>query len=280
MYAIRQSGPSSRLRVPIDPLALPSFLRPLRAAAIPRSSLDRASDWALSLKLTVARARAMLDAGSDSRSWRGLPKLRQALPAYGKVLGCRSRGCRSEIEPAEGRSSPLLTVIDRVSARVSHPIRSVTYPVDNVVEDHDVAGLEGRNEELFDVGVEAFAVDRPVEQAWRVDAIVAQGGEEGRGLPAAMRNPVDEPLALRRPTAQAGHVGLRPGLVDEDQAPRIDEALIGSPSFAMAADVRAILLARDQGLFLSVIPIRRKKRLIIEVSALTPRSDQRRSQSA
>jgi hypothetical protein len=48
----------------------------------------------------------------------------------------------------------------------------------------------------------------------------------------------------------------------------------------MAADVRAILLARDEGLFLSVIPIRRKKRLIIEVSALTPRSDQRRSQSA
>jgi hypothetical protein len=70
------------------------------------------------------------------------------------------------------------------------------------------------------------------------------------------------------------------GFVDEDQAPRIDEALIGSPSFAMAADVRAILLARDEGLFLSVIPIRRKKRLIIEVSALTPRSDQRRSQSA
>jgi hypothetical protein len=48
----------------------------------------------------------------------------------------------------------------------------------------------------------------------------------------------------------------------------------------MAADVRAILLARDEGLFLNVIPLRRKKRLIIEVSASTPRSDQRRSQSA
>jgi hypothetical protein len=38
----------------------------------------------------------------------------------------------------------------------------------------------------------------------------------------------------------------------------------------MAADVRTILLACDEGLFLTVTPILRKKRLIIEVSALTP----------
>jgi len=48
----------------------------------------------------------------------------------------------------------------------------------------------------------------------------------------------------------------------------------------MAADVRAILLARDEGLFLTVTPILRKKRLIIEVSALTPRSAKKRSQRA
>jgi hypothetical protein len=48
----------------------------------------------------------------------------------------------------------------------------------------------------------------------------------------------------------------------------------------MAADVPAILLARDEGLFLNVMPILRKKRLIIEVSALTPRSADRRSQRA
>ena len=43
----------------------------------------------------------------------------------------------------------------------------------------------------------------------------------------------------------------------------------------MATYVRAILLACDKGLFLTVTPIRRKKRLIIEVSALTPRSAER-----
>jgi hypothetical protein len=95
-----------------------------------------------------------------------------------------------------------------------------------------------------------------------------------------MRDLVHEPLALRRPASKAGHVRLRPGLVDENQALGIDEPLIGSPARTMASYVRAILLLRDEGLFLNVTPIRRKKRLIIEVSALTPRSDKRRSQSA
>src|ERR1700733_12416144 len=136
------------------------------------------------------------------------------------------------------------------------------------------------DQELFDIGVEALAVDGPVEQAGRVDAVVAQGGEESRGLPLALRDLVDEALSPRRPAAKPGHIGLRPGFIDEDEPPGVDEPLIGSPSFAVATYVRAILLACDKGLFLSVTPIRRKKRLIIEVSALTPRSAERRSQRA
>jgi hypothetical protein len=50
-----------------------------------------------------------------------------------------------------------------------------------VVQDDDVAWLKGGREELFDIGAEAFAVDRPVEQAGRFDAVVAQRGEEGSG---------------------------------------------------------------------------------------------------
>src|SRR5271154_1382508 len=141
-----------------------------------------------------------------------------------------------------------------------------------IVEDDDVARLEGRREELLDIGAEAFAVDGAVEQAGGVDAVIAQGGKKRRGLPAAVRNLVDEALAFGRPAAQAGHVGFRPGLVDEPQSPGIDAALIGPPTRAMAAYVRAVLLARDKRLFLNVTPRRRKKRLIIEVSALTPRS--------
>jgi hypothetical protein len=68
-------------------------------------------------------------------------------------------------------------------------------------------------------------------------------------LPLVVRDLVDEPLAPRRPAAQAGHIGLGPGFIDEDQPPGVDEPLIGSPSFAVATYVRAILLACDKGLF-------------------------------
>ncbi len=128
-------------------------------------------------------------------------------------------------------------------------------------EHDDVVALEGRNEELFDVGQKALAVDGSVEQARRLDAVVAQSGEERRRLPVAVRDLGDEPSAALRPAVEAGHVGLGPGLVDEDEPRRIDAPLMASPAQSMALHVRAVLLARDEGLFLSVTPRRRKKRL-------------------
>jgi hypothetical protein len=74
----------------------------------------------------------------------------------------------------------------------------------------NVIALEGRNEELFYVGQKALAIDGAVEQAGRLDAVVAQSGEEGRRLPVAVRNLGDEPSAARRPAVEAAHVGLGP----------------------------------------------------------------------
>ena len=79
-----------------------------------------------------------------------------------------------------------------------------------IVEDHDVAWLQRRHEELFDIGVEALAVDGPVEQTGRFDAVDAQSGEESGGLPLALRDLVDEALSPWRPAAQAGHIGFGP----------------------------------------------------------------------
>ena len=93
--------------------------------------------------------------------------------------------------------------------------------------------------------------------------------EESCGLPLALRDLVDEALSLGFRAAQAGHIGLGPGFIDEDQPPGVDEPLIGSPSFAVATYVVGDPARMRQGSFLTVTPIRRKKRLIIEVSALT-----------
>src|SRR4029077_2373594 len=49
----------------------------------------------------------------------------------------------------------------------------------------NVARLKRRDEELFDIGVEALAVDGPIEQAGRFDAVVAQSGGGRLGLSAA-----------------------------------------------------------------------------------------------
>ena len=118
-----------------------------------------------------------------------------------------------------------------------------------IVHDDDVAGLERRDENLLDIGEEAFAVDRPVDDAGCVDAVAAQGGEEGQRPPAAMRHLGDQPLAAGRPAVAARHVGLGPGLVDEDQARRIKPALILLPLRPPPCDVGPVLLAGVQAFF-------------------------------
>ena len=76
--------------------------------------------------------------------------------------------------------------------RVAHGLALVTA---EIVDDDDVAGLERRHQELLDIGQEAFAVDRPVDHARGVDAVVAQRGEEGQRPPVAMRGFGDQPFA-------------------------------------------------------------------------------------
>ena len=73
------------------------------------------------------------------------------------------------------RSGEYLRQKDEARADVpDRPSHGLSLMQVEVVEDHDVARLEGGRKELFDIGVEALAVDRPVEQAGRLDAVVAQ----------------------------------------------------------------------------------------------------------
>jgi hypothetical protein len=65
----------------------------------------------------------------------------------------------------------------------------------------------------------------------------------------AMRHLGPEALAARRPASEGRHVRLGPGLVDEDEAGWIDLRLMPLPPGAAARDVRAILLAGEDGFF-------------------------------
>ena len=118
-----------------------------------------------------------------------------------------------------------------------------------IVENDDVAWLQRGDEDLLDIEAEQLAVDRTIDDPWCVDSVVAQGGEEGHRLPMAAGHLGLKPLSTQTPSAQRRHVGLGPGLIDEDEPPRIDLALIGLPARPLAGDVRPVLLAWQNGFF-------------------------------
>jgi hypothetical protein len=51
------------------------------------------------------------------------------------------------------------------------------------------------------------------------------------------------------PASQRSHVGLNPGLIDEDEPTRIEPGLPGSPALAPTRDVGASLFEREQCFF-------------------------------
>ena len=59
---------------------------------------------------------------------------------------------------------------------------------------------------------------------------------------------------------EAGHFGVKPGFVDEDEAFGIKIELAVEPVLSALQDVRPILLCSVRGLFFHVIPCRSKNR--------------------
>jgi hypothetical protein len=129
------------------------------------------------------------------------------------------------------------------------PSHRLAFVRSQIVHDDDVAWREFGRQALFDIGQEASAVDRTVEHAWRADPVVAQSRQEGESSPAAMRRLGDQPPASGAAAMGPRHVGLGPGLVDEDQAGRIKPSLILLPLRAPPGDVGPILLAGVQAFF-------------------------------
>ena len=81
-------------------------------------------------------------------------------------------------------------------------------PMHRQIIQHDgVAGAQRRCEHVFDVGEEAHAIDRTVEDGGGREAGHAQGGESGRRVPAAVGGVVDHALAPLPTPVAANQVG-------------------------------------------------------------------------
>src|SRR5258705_6248526 len=95
-----------------------------------------------------------------------------------------------------------------------------------IVHDDDISGGQRGYQELLDISAKAEAVDRPIDDAGRVDPIAAQGGQEGQRTPAAIRHLGDQPRTAGAASVMAGSVCLWPRLVDGHPAPWVQPAPI------------------------------------------------------
>ncbi|WP_432715821.1 hypothetical protein [Xanthobacter autotrophicus] len=75
------------------------------------------------------------------------------------------------------------------------------------------------------------------------------GGDEGGGLPVAMRHADPQAFPATAATMATGYVGGDPGFVDEDEPFGVRIQLAVEPGPTLFLDIGAVLLGRARGLF-------------------------------
>ena len=118
-----------------------------------------------------------------------------------------------------------------------------------IIEDHNIARPQNRDEKAAHPLSEAFFVDGAIEQTGRRDAIQTQRRHEGQGFPMPIGYMGPEPFASVAPAPKWGHVGFYPGLIQEDEPGGIDPALIFFPLLPPPLNAGAILLRGQHGFF-------------------------------
>jgi len=74
------------------------------------------------------------------------------------------------------------------------------------IHDNDVAGPQGRRQDLLDPGEEAFSVHWSVEKHWRDEAGQRQAADKSDGLPMTVWDCGAAPFAIARSAAKTRHV--------------------------------------------------------------------------
>lgn len=118
-----------------------------------------------------------------------------------------------------------------------------------VVGDDDVAGLQGRHQDLVDVGPEALAIDRAVEDPRGGQPRDPQRGEKGARLPAPAGGVVVDARAARRPAVAPEQIVGDPGFVQEDEMGGIPGRRRRVPRDPRGRDVRPIVFGRTDCFF-------------------------------
>ena len=118
-----------------------------------------------------------------------------------------------------------------------------------IVGHDDVAGLQGRPQDLFDVGAEALASDRAVEDPRCGQPRDPQRGEKRAGLPAPAGGVVVDARAARCPAVPPKQIGGDAGCVQTHEVGDIPGRRRRVPRDPRGRDVRPIVFGRADRFF-------------------------------
>lgn len=122
-----------------------------------------------------------------------------------------------------------------------------------IVHDNNVAWPQIGYQHAIDIGLEAAAIDRTIQDHGRHDAGQSQPSDERRGFLVTMWHGGTQPLATSTPPVASCHIRGSPGFINEDQPRRIEIGLGIEPLLPSCQDVRPVLFRRVSGLFFHVI---------------------------
>ncbi len=126
---------------------------------------------------------------------------------------------------------------------------AVDFVSGEIVSDHDVAGVQRRHEDLFNVGEEAGPVHRAVEDPGGGEPRHPQRGDEGAALPPPLGGVIGDPLAAGAAPIPPQEIGGDPGFIEKDEAGRVERRSGRRPLRAGGRDVRAIVFGRAHRFF-------------------------------
>ena len=118
-----------------------------------------------------------------------------------------------------------------------------------IIGDDDVAGLQRRDEDLFDVGEEAGPVHGASEDSGGGEPRHPQRGDEGAALPPPLGRVIGDPLAARPAPIAADQIGGDPAFIEKDEVGRVEGRGGRRPLRARGRDVGAIVFGRAHRFF-------------------------------
>jgi hypothetical protein len=118
-----------------------------------------------------------------------------------------------------------------------------------IIDDHDIAAIEGWSQTVLDIGDEDRSVHWPIYHQGRNHPVISKTGYEGDGFPMSVRGVANQSRTSWAPTSEPHHLGAGGSFVDKYQPGWIKHALLSIPAPARAGHVRSVLLRGAQAFF-------------------------------